>query len=788
MAITNNTSICTPRLLGPCIALLLAAQQSFAAELEEIVVTAQKREESVNDIPIAISTYTGGQLDDIGITDTRDLDKLVPGFTVGESGFGIPIYTMRGVGFNERTLTAQPTVSVYTDEFNLPYGLMTKGPLFDVARVEVLKGPQGILYGRNTTGGAINYVTNKPSKDFDAGVKLSYGRFETIDAEGFVSGPLTESLKGRLAVRDINSGEGDQKSVTRPGDRLGKKDMLAYRGQLEWTPREDLLVRATVDGWEDNGEPRAPQAIAIVAQVPGNLPFTPHGSYPVVGIGEDNPRLADWGAPGSGIPTDVDWKLNDSQVLTGLRAEWEINDAVKMTALASYLKLDVDEATPSSGLSYQHNDQEVVADVETKAFELRFSGALGAENAIEWMLGGTYSKDDADSERTQRLGNNTSLVDVIFSPAFLGLPATFNQLSDRNTQRDKTDIEQMGFFVNTSWHFYEDFTLNAGARYTEQKQDFYSCNFEPSGSTAGTTTNGISLSSLFGAGKDQCFALDANGVPGAFSDRLKEDNVSYRIALDWKATADSLLYISYARGYKAGGFPSPAASRQLQYAPVTQERVLALEVGAKTFLADRQVQANVAAYDYDYKNKQLFTKFLDPVFGPLGIIDNAPKSTVRGVELDLRYAPSWLSGLLLSASGSYVDTKVDKFLGLNNQGVPTDFSGRPFNFAPKWQYTLMFNYDHSLTDALLGFISADYNYSDKTNASLEGDPLYELDSYGLLGARIGVKSEDAKWSAMLWGRNLTNDFKATGILSNGDVLARWNTEGRTYGVTFEYNF
>ncbi|MET0657545.1 MAG: TonB-dependent receptor [Steroidobacteraceae bacterium] len=777
---TTHAASASRQLLVAIVAILTTAQQAMAAELEEVLVTAQKREQSANDIPITISTYTGDHLDDIGITDTRDLDKLVPGFTVGESGFGTPIYTMRGVGFNERTLTAQPTVSVYTDEFNLPYGLNTKGPLLDVARIEVLKGPQGILYGRNTTGGAINYIANKPTNEFDAGTRVSYGRYETLDAEGFISGPFSDVVSGRAAVRVINSDKGDQKSNTRSGDRLGKKDMLAYRGQLQFTPSDTFLVRATVDGWEDNGEPRAPQPIAIVPQVAANLPFTLHPTYPIVGIDEDNPRVADWPGPGTGLPTDIDWENNDSQVLAGLRTEWDINDEVKLTALASYIDLEINEATPSGGLSYQHNDQEVVADMETKAFELRFSGAWGADDQIEWLLGMTYSKDTADSQRTQRLGQNTSLVDNI--------TGTHNQFSDRNSQNDETDIEQWGVFVNTSWKFRPDFTLHLGARYTEQKQDYYTCNFEPSGTTAGSQTNGISLANLLGATKDQCFALDDNLQPGAFSDSLDEDNVSYRIALDWHATEDTLLYISYARGYKAGGFPSPAASRQLQYAPVTQEKVMALEVGAKSFLFDRQIQANIALYDYDYDDKQLFTKVLDPLFGPLGIIDNAPKSKVQGVDLEVRYAPTWLSGLVLGVNAAYVDTEVKEFFGLDNQGAPTDFSGRPFNFAPKRQYTLTLDYEHSVSSSLLGFVSADYNHSSHTNASLEGDPLYELGSYGLLGARIGVKADDGKWSGMLWGRNLTDDFKATGILSNGDVLSRWNTEGRTYGVTLEYNF
>jgi iron complex outermembrane receptor protein len=156
--------------------------------------------------PLVNTTYTGADLQALGVNDTRDLGKLLPGFSYADGGFNTPTYTLRGVGFNENSQTASATVGVYIDEFNLPFPIMTKGSNLDIARVEVLKGPQGTLYGRNTTGGAINYIANKPTDSLVYGGSASYSRFETLEAEGFVSGPLNDTLSARLALRGINSG------------------------------------------------------------------------------------------------------------------------------------------------------------------------------------------------------------------------------------------------------------------------------------------------------------------------------------------------------------------------------------------------------------------------------------------------------------------------------------------------------------------------------------------------------------------------------------------------------
>ena len=256
---------------------------------EEVVVTAQKREESINSIPLAVSAFTGDDLKSLGVSDTRDLGNLVPGFTYGDSGYGVPVYSIRGIGFNDPSETASSTVGIYNDEFNLPFPVFSKGGNLDLQRVEILKGPQGTLYGRNTTGGLVNYIANKPTDTLQAGITGSYANFGVIEGEGYASGPLIDGVRARVAYRRTYSAEGWQRSNTRypggPYDTLGRQDKQSGRFILDWKPIEALTTTLTLSGWNDRSEPQAPQAIAITPQNPiaGPLALSPVvGGYPLV--------------------------------------------------------------------------------------------------------------------------------------------------------------------------------------------------------------------------------------------------------------------------------------------------------------------------------------------------------------------------------------------------------------------------------------------------------------------------------------------------------------------------
>jgi len=206
-----------------------AAATSGATTVETIVVTAQKREENINNVGMSIQAASGAKLLELGIHDTTDLQKIVPGFQATPTYYGTNVYTIRGVGFQDTSLAGSPTVSVYSDEFPLPFSVLTNGASLDLQRVEVLKGPQGTLFGENATGGAINYIANKPTDTFEAGVDGSFGRFDDTDLEGFVSGPVANGLDVRLAARINESGAWQKGYAQQDGQTIGGKDFINGR-------------------------------------------------------------------------------------------------------------------------------------------------------------------------------------------------------------------------------------------------------------------------------------------------------------------------------------------------------------------------------------------------------------------------------------------------------------------------------------------------------------------------------------------------------------------------------
>ena len=259
-----------------------AAPATAAAEtsnLDEIVVTAQRRSESINDIGMAVQAFSGNLLSTLRVNSVSDLSTVVPSFTVAQSYQGVPTYTLRGIGFNTVNLSATSSVGTCTDEVAYAYPIMNTGPMFDLERVEVLKGPQGTLYGRNTTAGLINFITAKPKDSFEAGVTAELGNYKTYNFQGYVSGPLADGIQARVAFRSENSDEGWQRSNSRD-ERLGKVDRLGIRGSLALQPTETTDINVSVNWWQNKSDTVAGQGIdpadlatclRVLAQMSANL-------------------------------------------------------------------------------------------------------------------------------------------------------------------------------------------------------------------------------------------------------------------------------------------------------------------------------------------------------------------------------------------------------------------------------------------------------------------------------------------------------------------------------------
>ncbi len=818
-------------ILPALLVLLVSAQAGFAQPqnsesqqrgllIENVVVTAQRREEGMNDVSVAISAYTGEELAALGVVDTRDLGQLVPGFTFADGGFNTPIYTLRGVGFNENSQTASATVGVYVDEFNLPFPIMTKGPSLDIQRVEILKGPQGTLYGRNTTGGAVNFVAGKPQQEFAYNANVSVSRFDTRDISGWVTGAISETLSARVALRDIQSGEGWQQSRTRhPNggannadtgrniggaygrfgyDTLGEVDKQSGRLLLDWQAADAVDVRVHADGWRDRSEP---QALQVVRLDPRNSPPDPQfhpdvASYPFNSPDTTDNRAADW--PNDG----TEFRLNDSFISGGARVDWQINDAIELAVLASTGKFESDGSfIPQSGVDVSNMERNIFAETDFYNIEARLSGRWN--ELLFWQLGVNYSEDDV--QEFQRLNHETvSIVFPMDSTPGDGVAG----LDNRSGFEGNQVAEVEAIFLHTEWQLSEAFKLTAALRYTDELRKFNGCSRDVDVGTEpgadqeppGASDEGIGLDNAFtgisamqaspGNGgtveSGGCFTLDnETRRPGRFFGELHEDNVSGRFAVDWTPQDDLLLYLSWSRGYKSGSFPLINISDSIQFTPATQEQLDATEVGTKWTLFDKRGQLNISAFDYRYFDKQLLTNFRDPVFGPLPILRNAPRSNVRGAELELKLNP--FNGLYVAIAASYLDSEVERFVSGDINGDEFDFSGKPFNYTPQWEYTATLNYALPLLDRFELSAGIDYRYTDETNASLEQNPAFSIDDYSLVNARLTLVPLDGPWSIKVWGRNITDAYYVNNVTNQIDTVGRYTGMPQVWGITFGWN-
>jgi outer membrane receptor protein involved in Fe transport len=260
-----------------------AAATGNVTSVGELVVTAQKREENINNVGMSIQAATGDRLLQLGITSTEDLTKLVPGFVVTPNYYGTVVYTIRGVGFQDTSLAGSPTVTVYQDQMPLPFSILTAGSTLDLQRVEVLKGPQGTIFGENATAGAINYIANKPTDTFEAGGDLTVGNFQTANVTAFVSGPIANGLDMRLALQSNNSGAWQTGYAQQAGQSTGGQDFLNGRLSLQWKPTDKFKALLTLNGWEDKGYNQVGQLYGLAGgrnhQMPSFLldyPDAPH--------------------------------------------------------------------------------------------------------------------------------------------------------------------------------------------------------------------------------------------------------------------------------------------------------------------------------------------------------------------------------------------------------------------------------------------------------------------------------------------------------------------------------
>lgn len=732
--------------------------------LEEIVVTAQKRAQSVNDVPISVSVASAIELQSAGISDATDLGKIVPGFTASTSVFGPPVFSLRGVNFNSFQASAPPTVSSYIDEAALPYPIMGQALFLDVERVEVLKGPQGTLFGQNATGGSINVIAAKPTDQLSAGVGLDVNQWGETTANGFVSGPISDTLRGRLALQTTQFG-GWQRGYFNNKQENGDQDKLAGRVLLDWTPTDKLTVALNLNASRDRSEQQQAQAFLFQPAVPAAPTAAPFLQY--AAHLPRNARDADF-------DLGFDTRANNQNWQAVVRADYEVTDAITLTSITNYIDSKYRAPHDQDGTAVPMQQGIAKADIGSFNQEVRIAGDF-KEQGINFVLGLSYGDDDI----TEGVANNYA--------GYTGFPAN----SPAEWRYDLTQ-EASAVFGSVDYEFLPDLTLTLGARYTDTSQSIKGCTYDAGGGGIAGTAG--FLAGLFNPAASAsyvpggCITInDTNGsfLPTAVDREQDETNTAWRGALNWKPTKDSLIYGSVSRGYKAGTFPVIIQLFDSAIKPVKQEELTSYEIGTKLSLFDRRVQFNAAAFHYDYVNKQFFS-FL-PVFPGLvtATLLNIPKSNVDGVEFDITAQP--IEGLRVTAGATYIKTEVKKYIGFDFAGAPLDFSGKEFNYAPPWSANLDAEYTFPVGDALKAFVGGSVTYRDSTFADLGENPDFAMPSYTLLDARIGLVS-DAGWRVSLYGRNLTDEYYWNSVASAGDGAVRFTGEPRTIGANFSYQF
>jgi len=792
----------------------------------DIVVTANKREENLNDVGLTITAISGEALKERQLTSLSDVASVVPGLAFAPSNTGTPILTLRGVGFNESSLGVYPAVSVYLDQIPMAFPALASHAAFDLQRIEALKGPQGTLFGQNSTGGAINYIANKPTDTFEAGGDISYGRFNTIEGNAYISGPLSENVRGRIAVNGLN-GDDWQYNPDRT-DSNGHQSYIAGRAILDVDATETVKLSFSVNAWRDKSQPQAQQLVGIRVQNWSEEREARHDFYrsPEALYSFGSARIANWStltpdpgtiAPDPNIPhgfgddpsawgtTNFDPHANRRMWQAAMRADVELG-TMTLTSLTSYAHFKQDQGVDGDGMTYVTYDlEENDGYIKTFSQELRL--ANDPTSRLRWLLGGNYEKSTTFEDQGLRYFDNTSHDSSLFNINYSGVT-------------NKQKIENIAVFANLEFDVTESLTLKAAGRYTDSKNRNALCSYTSENGNVNKFFN--FLGGLLGSvpfdpiPPEGCYTLNFDNVPGeVFRGNLKEDNVSWRFGLDYKINPDALVYANVSRGYKAGSFPTLAAAGFVALAPVVQESVTAYELGLKATLANGAVQFNTAGFYMDYKDKQIRGRLSDPIFGALETLVNIPKARIWGVEADVTVRPA--EGLTLSGAITYLNSKIKESpaapYNFNVLGQVDDFAGDALPFTPELAGSFNLDYRRELANGGTPFIgftvtardksdsqpaAGRLNYFDGCQVDSDGAPVcflpdgvsnpFTLNGYATIDARLGYEGPDGAWKVMLWGKNLTNKYYWTNVISSADSAARFAGRPATYGVTFGYKF
>jgi iron complex outermembrane receptor protein len=704
--------------------------------LEEVMVTAQKRAESLQDVSVAVSWLGGDRLTDGNLAGIEDIQAMVPNVSAG-TDFGIAKLFIRGIGLNSSFAGVDPGVALHVDGAVISSSYAQMSSFFDLERIEVLRGPQGTLYGRNAVGGSFNLITRKPTDELEGYLRVTLGDYDQTLVEGAVGGPISETVKGRVAVRtDSRSGYG--KNIV-SGKNIDDANKRSVRAHLQFDLSEDMDFLLSVDAAKENDAGLALKAVETANNIDPMLPPPTGATVPgafatdirdiASDIDSENRRDI-WGINGT-----FNWVLNNNWTLSSITNYRDVDVLIRQD-------LDISSVVSSE---IQTNKMSSVQFSE----ELQFSYE---SDKLHGLIAAFYFRE-----------NFTNRNNIGFASPDQGAGVTTTVLLTGDI-----DIESFAVFTNFTYDITDNLAIKLGGRVTHEIRE-----------------------------ADNTFGLDFSFVGGTpftipFKDKRSFDDFSPAIGIDWKPMEDILLYASYAKGFKAGSIQSGQTSPILD-----PEKVDNYEVGFKGAFLDKRMTLNLSGFYYEYSDLQLDRTIPDGFGGFVPIFENGGDAEGQGAEAEV----SWLlsENFKLGAHLSYLDAQYGDVVLVNplvSDPVTTfasiNIDGNNLRQSPKLSWSIRGEYSLSLSGGANITSALELAFKDDQFFTEFNQDEVSQEAYTLVNGNIKYQSPDEKVDINIWAKNLTDEEVYSGmfVVSSGasNIIGGSLLPPRTFGVTFGYHF
>jgi iron complex outermembrane receptor protein len=735
-----------PKLLT--LGITLALTSNASAQLEEVIVTAQKRAESLQDVPIAISAFTAEGMADMGIMSSQDLQLAVPALVFPSLGNLGQLY-LRGVGTRFTLNGLDPSIATYVGERYSPRG---SGAIFslglDVDRVEVLKGPQGVLFGRNATGGAIRVIKKEVTDELEGKLRASVGNFDYYQAAGTVNVPITDNLGIRLSGQ-IEKREGFRKNLaagqmTYLGaipSRHDELDRMQLNARVRWDVSERLTADLFVDYWTQDELSGSTFSLGPKELNRGIL----FGGI-LDGLNHEN------------TSTNANQPNDGNQIGSELRLRYAF-DNVDLVSITTYADFDMRWNSEGDGSSAQIFDPSSAFD-QSKTFSQELRIESTHDGALSWTAGAFYYDDEHSQE-------------------FIFWTADFPALFEASQGEQTVDTFSWAAFGHVKYAFNDNWALTAGLRYSYDERD----------AVIRETTRGDLANRTLAAGL----------MPFGIKDDWSE--VTPQITLEYSVD-NTLLYATYSSGYKSGGVNYPVYTTPNGIEPEVLDMV---ELGIKGDYFDNTLRLNASLFYYDYTDLQVQR----PAASGAGTtVENAADAEIIGLDIDATWVPT--DKLTLRFGLSALDSEYKDYNAIVQRSAATvdgtigtatptpgavgqivDVSGRSLLKAPDLSYFVTANYDFAVTGGVIP-VSLTWSYKDDATFDFDDDPVWGpylvQDAYGLLSGRVSFEPSNGQWRVGLWGRNLTDEKYFNELAANAQGLRGAPGDPRTFGIDIEYDF